>query len=71
MKYDLLQRGGVMDKEATIQARIDVEEKALPFKMNLSLSESKRTLGIADEQYVIPDDIDGSNAEIAEIFGVK
>ena len=31
----------------------------------------KRTLGIANGKYKIPDNIDENNDEIAEMFGVK
>ncbi len=38
---------------------------------NVSAKKGKRTLGIANGKYTIPDDIDGCNDEIAEMFGVK
>ena len=65
------QLGTSFAEAVRIFARQSVEEKAMPFKMHLSSSESKRTLGIANGQYVIPDDIDGSNDEISEMFGVE
>lgn len=42
--------------------------------MNLNylvVLEEKRTLGIANGKYFIPDDIDECNNEIAEMFVVK
>ena len=63
---------GISFAEAVIIfARQSVEEKAMPFKIHLSASESKRTLGIANGKYTIPDDIDGCNDEISEMFGVE
>ena len=38
---------------------------------NVSAKKGKRTLGIANGKYTIPDDIDGCNDEIAEMLGVK
>lgn len=65
------QLGTSFAEAVRIFARQSVEEQAMPFSMHLMPPESKRKLGIADGQYVIPDDIDGSNDEIAEMFGVK
>lgn len=65
------QLGTSFAEAVRIFARQSVEEKAMPFKMHLPSSRIKRTLGIANGQYVIPDDIDGSNDEISEMFGVK
>lgn len=63
----------MLAKEATLQVRMDSElkEQGMPFSMHLSPGGRKRTLGIANGKYKIPDDIDESNDEIAEIFGVK
>lgn len=65
------QLGTSFAEAVRIFARQSVEEKAMPFTMRLSSSDTKRTLGIANGKYVIPDNIDGSNAEISEMFGVK
>ncbi len=65
------QLGTSFAEAVRIFARQSVEEKAMPFIMHLSSSESNRTLGIAEGQYEIPDDIDESNDEIAEMFGVR
>lgn len=43
----------------------------MPFTMHLSSGSSKRTLGIANGKYKIPDDIDECNGEILEMFGEK
>lgn len=65
------QLGTSFAEAVRIFARQSVEEKAMPFTMHLASSETKRTLGIANGQYVIPDNIDEGNDEIAEMFGVK
>ena len=65
------QLGTSFAEAVRIFARQSVEEKAMPFTMHLTSSESKRKLGIANGEYTIPDDIDGSNDEISEMFGVK
>ncbi len=65
------QLGTSFAEAVRIFARQSVEEKAMPFMMRLSSAGSKRILGIADGQYEIPEDIDSSNDEIAEMFGVK
>lgn len=41
-----------------IFARQSIEEKAMPFTMHLTENGRRRTLGLADGKYVIPDDID-------------
>lgn len=46
-------------------------ERGMPFVMHLPPNGSKRTLGIANGKYKIPDDIDESNDAIAEMFGVN
>lgn len=65
------QMGTSFAEAVRIFARQSVEEKAMPFTMHLSPAVSKRTLGIANGRYAIPDDIDGCNDEIAGLFGVK
>ena len=65
------QLGTSFAEAVRIFARQSVEERGMPFAMRLSTTDSKRTLGIANGKYKIPDDIDESNDEIAEIFGVK
>lgn len=65
------QLGTSFAEAVRIFARQSVADKAMPFTMHLPPAASKRTLGIANGKYVIPDDIDGCNDEIAEIFGVK
>lgn len=65
------QLGTSFAEAVRIFARQSVEDKAMPFTMHLSPAAPKRTLGIANGKYVIPDDIDGCNDEIAEMFGVK
>lgn len=37
----------------------------------LAVLEERRTLGIANGKYFIPDDIDECNYEVAEMFGIK
>lgn len=53
-----------------IFARQSVMEKGMPFTMHLAALGEKRTLGIANGKYSIPDDIDECNGEIAKMFGV-
>ena len=65
------QLGTSFAEAVRIFARQSVEEKGMPFVMHLLPNESKRTLGIANGQYQIPDDIDESNDAIAEMFGVR
>lgn len=65
------QLGTSFAEAVRIFAKQSVEDRAMPFTMHLSPVNTKRTLGIANGKYEIPDDIDGSNAEIAEMFGVK
>lgn len=63
------QLGTSFAEAVRIFAKQSVEDRAMPFTMHLSTSKPKRILGIANGKYVIPDNIDESNAEIAEIFG--
>ena len=65
--YD--QMGTPFAEAIRIFAKQRVREKALPFTMHLAVLEEKRTLGIANGKYSIPDDIDECNDEIAEMFG--
>lgn len=65
------QLGTSFAEAVRIFAKQSVEERAMPFQMHLPSSGTKRTLGIANGQYTIPDDIDGSNDEISEMFRVK
>lgn len=65
------QMGTSFAEAVRIFARQSVREKAMPFAMRLEIPEAKRALGIANGKYVIPNDIDGCNDEIAEMFGVK
>lgn len=65
------QMGISFEEAVRIFARQSVEKKAMPFTIQSAGTEGKRKLGSANGKYVIPDDIDGSNDEIAEIFGVN
>jgi len=65
------QLGTSFAEAVRISARQSVEERAMPFTLHLSTPESKRTLGIANGQYLIPDDIDECNDKLSEMFGVK
>lgn len=67
----LYKRMGTSLAEAVrIFARQSVEEAAMPFVIHVPTGGADRKLGIADGEYVIPDDIDADNAVIAEMFGV-
>lgn len=63
------QLGTSLAEAVRIFARQSVEERAMPFTMHLTSPGPGRKLGIANGKYVIPDDIDGCNDEIAEMFG--
>ena len=52
-----------------IFAKQSVQDKAMPFTMHLSAPNNGIKLGIAKGMYQIPDNIDGSNEEIEEMFG--
>ena len=65
------QTGTTFAEAIRIFAKQSVREKAMPFTMHLTAAGEKRTLGIANGKYSIPDDIDECNDEIAEMFGVK
>lgn len=68
----LYEKMGTSFAEAVrIFAKQSVEEKAMPFTMHLASHNGRRTLGLANGKYVIPDDIDACNDEIIEMFGVK
>ncbi len=54
-----------------IFAKQSVQDKAMPFTIRLAAPETGRKLGIANGKYNIPDDIDGMNEEIADMFGVN
>ena len=45
----------------------------MPFNIRIPISNSKRkrTLGIADGKFRIPDDFDKHNDEIASMFGIE
>lgn len=64
------QLGTSFAEAVRIFAKQSVEDGAMPFRMHLSTGR-KRKLGLANEMYEIPEDIDISNEEIAEMFGVK
>ena len=67
---DLYKRLGTSFAEAVrIFAKQSVIENAMPF--NLHIPNKKRTLGIADGQFNIPDDFDKHNNEIASMFGIE
>ncbi|MEZ3435919.1 MAG: type II toxin-antitoxin system RelB/DinJ family antitoxin [Lachnospiraceae bacterium] len=65
------QLGTSFAEAVRIFARQSVEEQGMPFSMHLSASAKKRTLGIANGKYNIPDNIDENNDEIAKMFGVE
>lgn len=68
----LYEKMGTTFAEAVrIFAKQSVEEKAMPFTMHLTAHSGRRSLGLADGKYMIPDDIDACNNEILEIFGVN
>mgnify|MGYP002510221286 CR=1 FL=1 len=62
------QMGTSFAEAVRIFARQSVEDRAMPFTMHLALPKPERTLGIANGRYKIPDNIDESNDETAEIL---
>jgi DNA-damage-inducible protein J len=69
---DLYRNMGTSFAEAIrIFAKQSVLDQAMPFTMHLSDSDTGVKLGLAQGIYEIPDDIDGANEEIAEMFGVN
>ena len=54
-----------------IFAKQSVQDQAMPFTIHLTMPEAGIKLGLAKGKYQIPDDIDGANEEIAEMFGVN
>lgn len=52
-----------------IFAKQSVQDKAMPFTIHLPVPDTGIKLGLAKGKYRISDDIDGSNEEIAEMFG--
>lgn len=65
------QMGTSFAEAVRIFAKQSVRESAMPFTMHLVVPEKKRILGIANGKYVIPDNIDGCNDEIAKMFGLE
>lgn len=64
------QLGTSFAEAVRIFAKQSVEERGMPFTMHLPSGGSRRSLGIVNGKYKIPDDIDESNHEIAEMFGL-
>ena len=58
-----------MAEETLFQVRV-VEERTKPFILNVPISSGKRPLGIADGKFIIPDNLDEHNTEIAAMFGI-
>lgn len=69
---ELYSRMGTSLQEAVrVFVQQSVAENAMPFVMHLTNEKKNRTLGIADGEYNIPEDIDFCNDEIAAMFGVN
>ena len=69
---DLYRRLGTSFAEVVrIFAKQSVIENAMPFNIHIPVPNKKRTLGIADGQFNIPDDFDKHNNEIASMFGIE
>ena len=66
---NLYRRMGTSLAEAVrIFARQSVEENAMPFVVKVPVSGGRRTLGVADGEFSIPDSIDADNDAIAAMF---
>lgn len=63
--------GSSFAEAVRIFAKQSVAEKAMPFRVCIPNSVSKREIGIANGKFVIPDDIDADNSAIAEMFGAE
>ena len=69
---NLYKRMGSSFAEAVrIFAVQSLAEQAMPFTMHIAAEAPARKLGIANGKYTVPDDIDGANEAIAEMFGVN
>ena len=51
-----------------IFARQSVQENAMPFRIHIPPQSSPQRIGIAKDQFTVPDDIDRYNQEIEELF---
>lgn len=68
----LYKRLGTSFAEAVrIFARQSVEENAMPFVIHVPKIKNERKIGIANGTFIIPENIDECNEEIAEMFGVN
>ncbi|MCM1183187.1 MAG: type II toxin-antitoxin system RelB/DinJ family antitoxin [Roseburia sp.] len=50
-------------------ARQSVQENAMPFTVRLIGQETGKRIGVAEGEFIVPEDIDKYNDEIAEMFG--
>ncbi len=62
------QLGTSFAEAVRIFARQSVTDRAMPFTAHLPSVKTKRTLGIANGKYNIPENIDTCNEEIRELF---
>ncbi len=62
--------GTTFAEAVRIFAKQSVEENAMPFIIHVPKNKIERNLGIADGKFIIPDNIDECNDEIAKMFGV-
>lgn len=62
--------GTTFAEAVRIFAKQSVEENAMPFIIHVPKNKIERNLGIADGKFMIPDNIDECNDEIAKMFGV-
>ncbi len=63
--------GTSLAEAVRIFARQSVAENALPFSVRVPAPTSPRTLGLADGEYSIPENIDVDNGVVADLFGVS
>ncbi len=56
----------LLRQEEYLQSRVS-GRKTMPFTIHLETTKARKILEIANEKYVVPDDIDECNDEIAEI----
>lgn len=67
---ELYKKLGTSFAEAVrIFARQSVQENAMPFMVHLTKQEEEKRIGIAEGEFIVPEDVDKYNDEIVEMFG--
>ncbi|MDE7019192.1 MAG: type II toxin-antitoxin system RelB/DinJ family antitoxin [Lachnospiraceae bacterium] len=67
---ELYKKLGTSFAEAVrIFARQSVQENAMPFMVRLTKQEEGKRIGVAEGEFIVPEDIDKYNDEVMEMFG--